>query len=103
MRLGEWQIDPQDGSLRSSDNVRRLEPQLMGLLVYLVSRAGTVVSKQEIVDAVWAGAAISDETLTSSIYQVRKALGDDARPACLWSFRRLARVARRHAASPERP
>jgi len=79
MRLGEWQIDPQDGSLRSSDNIRRLEPQLMGLLVYLVSRAGTVVSKQEIVDAVWAGAAISDETLTSSIYQVRKALGDDAR------------------------
>jgi DNA-binding winged helix-turn-helix (wHTH) protein/Tfp pilus assembly protein PilF len=78
-RLGDWVVHPQDGTLRSGGASRRLEPQVMDLLVFLASRSGGVVSKQEILDHVWKGSLVSDDALTGAIYQLRKALGDDAR------------------------
>src|SRR5262249_8789031 len=67
-----------DGSLRSPSRSGRLEPLLMQLLVFLCSRAGQVVSKQELLETVW-GRLVSDETIKASIYQLRRALGDDSR------------------------
>ncbi len=78
-RLGEWLVRPDDGSLRSGDTLRRLEPQAMDLLVYLAERGGEVVSRQEILDAIWHGRLVSEDALTGSISQIRKALGDEAR------------------------
>lgn len=49
-RLGEWIVQPQDGTLCSPSASRRLEPQLMNLLLYLASRPGVVASKQEILE-----------------------------------------------------
>jgi DNA-binding winged helix-turn-helix (wHTH) protein/Flp pilus assembly protein TadD len=57
----------------------RLEPLLMELLVFLCERAGEVVPKQAILDGVWGGRFVSDETVKGSFYQLRKALGDDPR------------------------
>lgn len=78
-RLGEWVVKPEDGSLASSATAVRLEPLLMDLLVYLCSRAGHVVPKQDVLDTVWGGRYVSDETIKGSFYQLRKALGDDPR------------------------
>jgi DNA-binding winged helix-turn-helix (wHTH) protein len=76
-RLAEWTVKPEDGSLTSSETSIRLEPQLMDLLVFLCSRAGQVVSKQEVLDTVWGGRFVSDDTIKGSFYQLRKALGDN--------------------------
>ena len=78
-RLAEWTIRPEDGSIASSDKATRLEPLLMQLLVYLCSRAKQVVPKRDIVDAVWNGRFVSDETIKGSFHQLRKALGDNPR------------------------
>jgi len=78
-RLAEWEVRPEDGSLRSPQAAHRLEPLLMALLVFLASRAGQVVSKQQLLEAVWEGRFVSDETIKGSLYQLRKALGDDPR------------------------
>src|SRR5579871_999444 len=78
-RLAEWTVRPEDGSISSSTFSTRLEPQLMQLLVYLCSRAKQVVPKQDVVDAVWNGRFVSDETIKSSFHQLRKALGDNPR------------------------
>ncbi len=51
----------------------------MELLVFLCSRAGQVVPKQEVLDAVWGGRFVSDETVKGSFYQLRKLLGDNPR------------------------
>jgi TolB-like protein/DNA-binding winged helix-turn-helix (wHTH) protein/Tfp pilus assembly protein PilF len=78
-RLGEWVVHPGEGSLRSSRASRRLEPQLMKLLVCLASQAGKVVTKREIIDTVWDGQVTTNDAVAAAIYSLRKALGDEAR------------------------
>jgi DNA-binding winged helix-turn-helix (wHTH) protein len=78
-RLAEWLVRPEDGSLHSPAGTRRLEPLLMDLLVFLCSQAGRVVSKQNLLDAVWGGRFVSDETVKGPLHQLRKALGDNPR------------------------
>ena len=78
-QLGEWLVRPQDGSLGAPPRTARIEPLLMELLVCLCARAGEVVSKQELIDAVWEGRFVSDETIKASLYQLRKALDDSSR------------------------
>lgn len=51
----------------------------MDVLVYLVDRAGTVVSRQELEDAVWTGRVVSYDALTGAMQKLRKALEDDPR------------------------
>jgi len=46
------------------------------LLAYLVRNRDRVVSKDDLIGAVWDGRAVSDSTLTSRITAVRKAIGD---------------------------
>jgi DNA-binding winged helix-turn-helix (wHTH) protein/Flp pilus assembly protein TadD len=78
-KLGDWLVKPDDGSLISSQRVTRLEPLLMELLIFLCSRAGQVVSRQDVLKAVWRGRFVSDDTVKASFYQLRKALGDTPR------------------------
>jgi DNA-binding winged helix-turn-helix (wHTH) protein/tetratricopeptide (TPR) repeat protein len=77
--LGDWTADPRDGSLRSGEETRRLEPQVMDLLVFLAAHSGEVVSKERLLEAVWQGRIVGDDSLTVAVSQLRKALGDDAR------------------------
>jgi TolB-like protein len=53
-----------------------VEPQVFDLLVYLVGNRDRVVSKDDLIGAVWGGRAVSDSTLTSRINAARKAIGD---------------------------
>src|SRR5262245_7660432 len=78
-RLGDWEVHPEDGTLRSAAEVRRLEPQHMDLLVFLAGRPGEVVAKQQLFAGVWDGRIVSDDALIGAVSQVRKALGDEAR------------------------
>src|SRR5262249_34981001 len=50
--------------------------QVFDLLVYLVRNRDRVVSKDDLIEAVWGGRIVSDSTLTSRINAVRKAVGD---------------------------
>ena len=58
-----------------------LEPKAFDLLVLLLEHPGQVVTKQEILDAVWPRTAVSDNAMTRIVAHLRKALGDDARDA----------------------
>lgn len=48
------------------------------MLRYLVENGGQLVTKQDLVDAVWSRVAVTDNSLTRCIHQVRHALDDDA-------------------------
>jgi TolB-like protein len=51
-------------------------PQVFDLLAFLVQNRERVVSKDDLLDTVWAGRIVSESTLTSHINAVRKAIGD---------------------------
>ncbi|HSN54139.1 MAG TPA: winged helix-turn-helix domain-containing protein [Candidatus Sulfomarinibacteraceae bacterium] len=78
-RLGEWIVHPDRNLLESATDSRRLEPIAMDVLVELAGRGGEVVSKDELIDSVWEGRIISEGTLTNTVAELRRALGDDAR------------------------
>src|SRR5262249_12241642 len=53
-----------------------VEPQVFDLLVYLVQNRDRVVTKDDLLDAVWSGRFVSESNLTTRINAVRKAIGD---------------------------
>ena len=75
----EWLVRPDQNTLSQPDKNVRIEPKIMSLLTYLAEHAGEAVSKEQILQAVWDEKFISDEVLTVSIHELRKALGDDAK------------------------
>jgi DNA-binding winged helix-turn-helix (wHTH) protein/tetratricopeptide (TPR) repeat protein len=79
MRLREWVLHFDRNLLESAGGSRRLEPRAVDVLSLLVARAGEVVSKDELIDRVWESRIISEGTLTNTIAELRRALGDDAR------------------------
>ena len=78
-RIGEWSVEPALDALRRGGETVRLEPKAMELLVVLASRPGQVVSREELLSAVWPGVVVGDEALSQVVTKLRKALGDDAR------------------------
>jgi TolB-like protein/cytochrome c-type biogenesis protein CcmH/NrfG len=62
--------------LRRGGESINVEPQVLDVLIYLVENRERVVSKDDLIASVWEGRIVSDATLSSRIYAVRKALGD---------------------------
>jgi DNA-binding winged helix-turn-helix (wHTH) protein len=76
--VGEWLVDPSLGRLSRGTQTVRLELKAMAVLLCLVDRAGEVVSKRDLFDAVWRTEFVSDNTLQGRIAELRGAFGDDA-------------------------
>ena len=83
MQFGEFEFDPASGELRRGSAVVRLEPQPARVLAHLVERAGQVVTRTELQQAVWGGETFVDfeHGLNYCIAQIRTALGDSAASA----------------------
>ena len=54
-----------------------MRPKTWAVLLYLVERPGALVTKEELLDAVWRDVAVTPDTLTKSIGELRVALGDE--------------------------
>src|SRR5262245_16026131 len=74
-------VDPQRYTVTRGGRPLALEPKAFDLLLLLIESQGRLVTKQEIFDRVWGGTAVTDNSLTRIVAQLRKALGDDAREA----------------------
>ena len=77
--FGQVRFDSQTGELWHDGNVAKLTPRAAAVLCALAERAQQLVTKQELLDRVWAGRVVSDDALTSCIQELRGALKDDAR------------------------
>ena len=77
--LGPWTVVPERGLLRQGDDKEHLEPMVMDVLMVLASHQGSVVTRDQLVDAVWEGRFVADEAIVAKIATLRKQLGDDAR------------------------
>lgn len=79
LRVGEWDVAPELNQISSAGQCVRLEPKAIELLVFLAQRAGDVVSREELLGALWPGVIVGDNALTQVVTKLRKALGDTAR------------------------
>jgi pimeloyl-ACP methyl ester carboxylesterase/DNA-binding winged helix-turn-helix (wHTH) protein len=77
LAFGDYRLDPVSGHLYRGTGAVPLTPKGFALLSYLAQHAGRLVSKQELLDAIWPGVFVGDAVLKSTIREVRKALGDD--------------------------
>ena len=69
-------LDVDRRELRRAGEPIAIEPQVFDLLVHLVRNRDRVVSKDDLIAAIWHGRIVSESTLTSRINAVRKAVGD---------------------------
>jgi hypothetical protein len=77
--IGDWTFDPDANELRRGDERRRLEHRAARTLELLCSRAGEMVTPDDILAEVWNGRAISANSVPVVISDLRQALEDDAR------------------------
>lgn len=78
LRIGQWILDPERNELRRKGEAAKLEPKATEVLLHLARRPGRVVSREQLLAAVWPGVVVGDDALTQSIIKLRKALGDQA-------------------------
>ncbi len=74
--FGDCALDLDRRELTRTAGSVAVGPQVFDLLAYLVRNRDHVVSKDDILQAVWGGRVVSESTLTSHINAVRKAIGD---------------------------
>src|SRR4051794_15704539 len=80
LRFAGFELDRQRIELRRPDGqATRLRPQTFALLTLFVANAGRALSKQELMEAVWPGVIVGDDSLFKCIRDLRTALGDDQR------------------------
>jgi DNA-binding winged helix-turn-helix (wHTH) protein/tetratricopeptide (TPR) repeat protein/TolB-like protein len=80
LRFAGFELDLPRAELRGPDgDAIRLRPKALSLLNLLAGNAGRVVTKQEIMDAVWPNVHVGDDSLFQCIRELRTALGDDQR------------------------
>jgi len=75
-RFGDYALDVDRRELFRGADLIPIGPQVFDLLAYLVMSRERVVTKDDLLDAVWGGRIVSESTLTSHINAVRKAIGD---------------------------
>jgi len=77
LRIGDWRVDPASGVIARDGETARLDVRAMRLLVGLAERAGEVVSIDELLDQVWAGVTVSQDSVYQAVASLRRQLGDD--------------------------
>ncbi|HUF80747.1 MAG TPA: winged helix-turn-helix domain-containing protein [Burkholderiales bacterium] len=78
-RFEAFTLDAGRGALQGPGGEIKLRPKSYKLLLYLVRNAGRLVGREELLDAVWGHAAVTDDSLTQCLVEIRRALGDTSR------------------------
>ena len=74
-RFLDFTLDPRRQLLVHGADEIRLRPRTYDVLVHLVTHAGRVVRKSELMESVWKDVAVTDDSLVQSLVEIRRALG----------------------------
>lgn len=80
LRFAGFELDQSRAELRGPDGKSiKLRPKTLAILSLLADHAGRLLTKQELMDAVWPNIHVGDDSLFQCIRELRTALGDDQR------------------------
>lgn len=82
LRFGAFTLDPGRASLSGPSGELPLRPKAYDVLLYLVAHRGRVVSKDELMEAVWPNVFVTENSLVQCVSDIRAALGEEG-PAIL--------------------
>lgn len=83
VRFGPFHLDEAQARLQRDGSAIELPPRAFQVLCELVRRAGQLVTKDELLDAVWGHRHVNEAALKNVVSQLRQALEDDARESRL--------------------
>jgi TolB-like protein/DNA-binding winged helix-turn-helix (wHTH) protein/Tfp pilus assembly protein PilF len=86
--FGAFVLDVDRGALLKDGADVPLRPKCFKVLSYLIEHHGLLVTKDEVLGAVWPDVVVTEDSLTQCLIQIRKALGDDSREMVLTVPRR---------------
>ncbi|MGE0830752.1 MAG: winged helix-turn-helix domain-containing tetratricopeptide repeat protein [Hyphomonadaceae bacterium] len=86
-RFGDFELDAAKAELRKKGAAVAVEPQVFALLKFLIENRERLVSRDDIVAAIWNGRIVSDAAISSRIKSARRALDDDGQTQ--WAIRTL--------------
>ena len=72
----DYALDTDRRELHRATDVIVVTPQVFDLLDYLIRNRERVVSKDDLINAVWNGRIVSDAALTTRLNAARSAIGD---------------------------
>ena len=79
IRFAGYQLDPAARSLKQEERQIPLSPKTFDLLAFLVSHPHQVVTKEELLAAVWPNSFVEESNLSQHVFLLRKALGNSGR------------------------
>jgi len=82
-RFGEFVLDPAKRTLSRADSSVFLTPKAFDVLFVLVQNPNRLITKEELLEAVWGGTLVEEGNLTQYISHIRKALNDSSEDARL--------------------
>jgi DNA-binding winged helix-turn-helix (wHTH) protein len=74
--IDQFEVDSDRYELRRDGSVEAVEPLVFNLILFLARNPNRVISRDEVIEAVWSGRVVSDATVASAIKSARRALGD---------------------------
>src|SRR6202161_3190978 len=77
-RFGEFLLDPARRTLSRADSPVSLTPKAFDVLLFLVQNPNRLVTKEELLQAVWGETIVEEGNLTQYISHLRKALGENS-------------------------
>src|SRR5829696_5363974 len=77
-RFGEFQLMPDDRMLLRSEVRIPMAPRVFNLLLVLVENAGRLVSKETLMNEIWADSFVEEGNLNQTVSRLRKILGEKA-------------------------
>src|SRR3569833_586442 len=74
--IGEWRVDVAATQIARGDEVMRVNARLMRLLTCLAARDGEVVTTDELLEEVWSGLVVTQDSVYQGVAALRRLLGD---------------------------
>jgi TolB-like protein/DNA-binding winged helix-turn-helix (wHTH) protein/Flp pilus assembly protein TadD len=82
-RFGQFALDARKRTLSRADSPISLTPKAFDVLLFLAQNPNRLVTKEELLQAVWGDTFVEEGNLTQYIFHLRKALGDNSEDARL--------------------
>jgi tetratricopeptide (TPR) repeat protein/DNA-binding winged helix-turn-helix (wHTH) protein len=78
-RLDGIEIDTSQVCLKRNGQEQHVRQKTFQVLIYLLEHRQRLVTKDELIEHIWQGMAVTDNTLEQCLAEIRKVIGDDSR------------------------